>query len=383
MGAIYFDHNATTPLDPRVAAAMYPWLGERFGNASSIHSFGREALEAVEVAREEVAALLRVSPAEIVLTASGTEANNTVLQSCCQPEGQPGHLVVSAVEHPSVTRPVEFLERRGYRVSWVEPDREGRIQAATMTRAVRPETRLVCLVLANNVVGTVQPVAEVASLCRPMGVPVLCDAVQAVGKMGVHCEDLGVDYLTLGAHKFNGPLGAAALWIRRGAPLEPLLRGGAQERQRRAGTQNVAAIVGMGKAAELARVELPGRRRHLRELRDRFESGLSEIPHAVVHGRWAERLPNTTHVAFQGVDNQALLIRLDLAGFAVSAGSACSSGTVEPSRTLLSMGLSEDDALSAIRVSFGAGNDRRQVDQFLDVLMRQVAELRRLSGVAI
>ena len=249
-----------------------------------------------------------------------------------------------------------------------------------MTAAVRADTRLVCLVLANNVVGTVQPVADVASFCRQAGVPVLCDAAQAVGKIDVHLETLGVDYLTLGAHKFYGPLGAAALWIRKGAPLTPLLRGGSQERQRRAGTQNVPAIVGLGKAAELARLELVERCEHLLSLRRRFESGLEGIPDIVIHGKQAERLPNTTHVAFLGIDNQALLIRLDLAGFAVSAGSACSSGTVEASRTLLGMGVSQEEAMSAIRVSVGQSNTSDEVDGFLEVLGEQVADLRRLTA---
>ena len=208
----------------------------------------------------------------------------------------------------------------------------------------------------------------------------LCDAAQAVGRIGVHVEELGVDYLTFGAHKFYGPLGAAALWIRKGAPMTPLLRGGAQERQRRAGTQNVPAIVGLGKASELARLELEERRDHMLTLHHRFEAGLEAISDVVIHGEQAERLPNTTHVAFLGIDNQALLIRLDLAGFAVSAGSACSSGTVEASRTLLGMGVPPEEAMSAIRVSFGQTNTGEEVDRFLEVLAGQIADLRRLAA---
>lgn len=380
MVATYFDHNATTPVDPRVAACMTPWLVEKFGNPSSIHAFGQQAREAVEAAREQVAQLLGVAPPEIVFTSSGTEANYTALQTCCQRESSPGHLVVSAVEHPSVEKPVRALAEAGWEISWVEPDLQGRIDAASMTAAVGADTRAVCLVLANNVVGTIQPVAEVAAFCRQAEVPLLCDAVQAIGKIEVHGRSLGVDYLTLGAHKFYGPLGAAALWIRKGAPLNPLLMGGSQERQRRAGTQNVPAIVGLGKAAELASLELEERRDHLLGLRRRFETGLESISDTVIHGRDAERLPNTTHVAFLGIDNQALLIRLDLAGFAVSAGSACSSGTVEPSSTLLAMGISREESGSAIRVSFGQGNRADEVDAFLEVLAKQVADLRRLSG---
>ena len=361
---------------------MTPWLGEMFGNPSSIHAFGQQAREGVEAARAEVANLLGVAPPEIIFTSSGTEANHTALQSCCQRNSLPGHLVVSAVEHPSVEKPVRALAEAGWEVSWIEPDDQGRIDAASMTAAVQPDTRAVCLVLANNVVGTVQPVAEVASYCRQAGVPLICDAAQAIGKVGVHVRDLGADYLTLGAHKFYGPLGAAALWIRKGTPLIPMLLGGSQERQRRAGTQNVPAIVGLGKAAELARLELGERRDHQLRLRHQFEAGLESISDTVIHGRDAERLPNITHVAFLGVDNQALLIRLDLAGFAVSAGSACSSGTVEASGTLLAMGVSQEEARSAIRVSFGQGNHAAEVDEFLEVLAEQVADLRRLTVTA-
>lgn len=381
MVAAYFDHNATTPVDPRVAREMSVWLGPHHGNPSSIHAFGQRAREAVEGAREEVGRLLNAAPPEIVFTASGTEANNTVLRAIAEPRGFRGHLVVSAVEHPSVEATARGLEAAGMEVSWIRPDSQGCIDAEAMMAAVREDTCLVCLVLANNVVGTLQPVAEVASACRQVGVPVLCDAVQALGKISVHVDELGVDYLTLGAHKFYGPLGAAALWTAKRSEMVPLLLGGSQERRRRAGTENVPAIVGMGKAAEVARLELQDRQRHVEDLRRRFESGLRTIPDVVIHGAKAQRLGNTSHVAFLGVDNQSLLIRLDLAGFAVSAGAACSSGTVEPSGTLLAMDVPREEALSAIRVSFGNSNSVAEVDSFLVVLRQQVEELRRLAVV--
>lgn len=361
---------------------MSAWLGPQCGNPSSIHAFGQRAREAVERAREEVGQLLHAAPPEIVFMASGTEANNTVLRSFAKSSDLRGHLVVSAVEHPSVEIPVKDLEASGFEVSWVRPDPSGRIDADEMVASVRDDTGLVCLVLANNVVGTLQPVAEVAAKCRELEVPVMCDAVQAVGKIPVHIDELGVDYLSLGAHKFYGPLGAAALWVAKGAPLDPLVLGGSQERRRRAGTQNVPAIVGMGKAAELARLELDERREHVSRLRQRFEEGLRQIEDVVVHGSGVGRLANTSHVAFLGVDNQSLLIRLDLAGFAVSAGAACSSGTVEPSSTLLAMGVARDEALSAIRVSSGQSNSLEEVDRLLETLGRQVGELRRLGAVA-
>jgi cysteine desulfurase len=250
------------------------------------------------------------------------------------------------------------------------------VPAEEVVRALRPDTRLVALMLANNELGTLQPVAEVAAACHERGIPVLCDAVQAVGKIPVDAPSLGVDYLVLGAHKFHGPLGAAALWTRQ--ELSPYLVGGSQERRRRAGTENVPAIVGLGAAAAAAREEMAHRTAHLAALRDRFEAALpARVPGAVLHCQASPRLPNTSHVAFEGVEGESLLIRLDLAGFAVSTGSACSSGSVEPSKTLLAAGISREEALSSLRVSFGIGNTLEEVDAFLDALAREVAELRR------
>lgn len=383
MQTVYLDHNATTPLDPRVREAMLPWLGERWGNPSSLHRFGQAARNAVEEAREKVAALLGARPLEVVFTASGTEANNAVLFGiAARPAraGNGGHLVISALEHPSIREAAARLEREGMEVTRVRPAADGMVPAAAVTAALRPDTRLVCLMLANNELGTLQPVAEVAAVCRERGIPVLCDAVQAIGKVPVDAPALGVDYLTLGGHKFHGPLGAAALRAAKGAELPGLLVGGSQERRRRASTENVPAIVGLGEAAALAAAEITARGAHLAALRDRFEEGLLRlIPDAVVHCQGAPRLPNTSHVALPGVEGESLMIRLDLAGFAVSTGSACASGTVEPSRTLLALGLSTEEALSSLRVSFGMPNRPDEVGAFLEVLAREVAELRRLS----
>ena len=380
MSANYFDHNATTPLDPEVRAAMEPWLGELHGNPASLHTFGQAARDAVEVAREKLASLLGATPAELVFTASGTESNNTALVGRCWTADMKGHLVVSEIEHPSVWKPVSALQSAGMEVSWVKPDRHGRIDPGKVLAEVREDTRLVCLMLANNEVGTLQPVAEVGSGCRERGVPVLCDAVQGVGKVPIQVQDLEVDYLSLCAHKFYGPLGAAALWVRSGGECEALLRGGSQERQRRAGTVNVPAVVGLGEAARIVADELEVRSRRMLELRERFESGLERLPDAVVHGRPVERLPNTSHIALPGADSEALLIRLDLAGFAVSSGSACSSGTVEPSRTLLAMGVPKEEASCSLRISFGPRNTVAEVDAFLDVLEHEVTQLRRLAS---
>jgi cysteine desulfurase len=375
MRRTYFDHNATTPLDSRVRVAMLPWLGELHGNPSSVHSFGRQAQEAVEEAREQTALLIDAAPLELVFTASGTEANNTVILSSARRAGFAGHLILSAIEHPSVTAAAALAEELGVDVTRVAPESDGRVDPARLLTAVRDDTFLVCLMLANNELGTLQPVAEVARGCRERGVAVLCDAVQAVGKIPVEVENLEVDYLTLGAHKFYGPLGAAALWVRKGADLTPLLIGGGQERHRRASTVNVSAIVGLGAAAEIARQEMTERQQQLASLRDRFEEGLGDLE-VVVHGDSVPRLPNTSHIALRGVDGEALMIRLDLAGYAVSTGAACSSGTVEPSRTLLALGMTSQEAISSLRVSFGISNTVAEVDDFLEVLAKEVAILR-------
>ena len=379
MRRIYLDHNATTPLDPRVRDEMLAAMAGECGNPSSVHAFGQAARERVEAARDRVAALVGARPLEVVFTASGTEANNAVILSCGRQAGWRGHLVISAFEHPSVLAAAERAEAEGMTVSRVPPDGEGRVAAEAMLAAVGEDTRLVCLMLANNEIGTLQPVAEVAAGCRERGVPVLCDAVQAVGKIDVQVDELGVDYLTLGAHKFYGPLGAAALWVRGGAEFEPLLLGGGQERRRRAGTVNVPAVAGLGRAAELAAVELAERGAHTARLRDRFEAGVRQSGDVVIHGDKAPRLPNTSHLAFTGIDAEALLIRLDLDGFAVSTGSACSAGAVEPSAALMAMGLSRDEALSSLRISFGPTNDDDEVTALLGALGRQLTELRRLA----
>ena len=379
--AVYLDHNATTPLDPRVREAMLPWLGEGWGNPASAHRFGQAAREAVEAARERVAGLLGGASEEIVFTASGTEANNAVLRTVLA-AGPGAHLVVSAFEHPSIGIAADaWAAAAGAGVTRVRPDANGVVAPGAIAAALRPETRLVALMLAQNEVGTLQPVAEAARRCRERGVPLLCDAVQAIGKIPVAVHEIGCDYLTLGAHKFHGPLGAGAHWVRAGAPFEPLLVGGGQERRRRAGTTNVPAVVGLGRAAELAAAELPARARLLRDLRDRFEAGLARVlPDAVVHGAGAPRVPHTSHFAVPGTVNAELMIRLDLAGFAVSTGAACGSGVVEPGPAMVAMGIARAEAVASLRVSFGPGNTEAEVDAFLETLVREVAGLRAAAG---
>ncbi len=376
--AVYLDHNATTPLHPRAREAMLPWLGGgSHGNPSSVHRFGQAAREAVEGAREQVAALLGVRPPEVVFTASGTEANNAVLFHTARKAGGMGHLVISAIEHPSIREAAARLAEEGLEVTRVSPRGDGVVPTEEVVRALRPDTRLVALMLANNELGTLQPVAEVAAACHERGIPVLCDAVQAVGKIPVDAPSLGVDYLVLGAHKFYGPLGAAAVWTRQGAapPISSAAaRSGGGGRGPRTCRRSWAWARPRRRPARRCRAAPPISPPCATASRRRCRRA---CPGAVLHCQASPRLPNTSHVAFEGVEGESLLIRLDLAGFAVSTGSACSSGSVEPSKTLLAAGISREEALASLRVSFGIGNTLEEVDAFLDALAREVAELRR------
>lgn len=375
---VYFDHNATSPLDPRVLEAMLPWLRTRHGNPSSIHREGQAARGAVEDARQQVADLLGAQPPEVVFAGSGSEANNAVMAHIARRSSHDGHLVSTAMEHPSILESLKRLEETGMQATRVPPTPHGAVDPAEIAAAIRPDTRLVSIMLANNEIGTLQPVAEIAAHCREIGVPVLCDAVQAVGKIPVRVEELGVDYLVLAGHKFHGPFGAAALWIRAGIEFSGLIIGGGQERRRRASTENVPALVGLGVACQLAGEELAERHGFLTGLREAFEEGVGRIDGAVLHCVEAERLPHTSHVAFLGTTGEALMIRLDIEGFAVSTGSACASGAIEPSPTLLALGLSHDEALASLRVSFGMTNTIDQVRTFVPVLVTQVEALREL-----
>jgi len=373
---VYFDHNATTPLDPRVRDAMLPWFSSLHGNPSSAHAAGRQARQAVEEARQKVASLLGAAADEIVFTASGSEANNTVIHAVAQQCGFAGHLVTSTLEHPSVRVAAARVEAAGMSVTELRPNASGQVTAEAVHDALREDTRLVCSMLANNELGTIQPIAGITAVCRQRGIPVLCDAVQGISKIPVQVRELGVDYLTLGGHKFHGPSGVAALWVRRGVALEPLVAGAPQEGRRRAGTENVPAIVGLGEAAALANAERESRHAFLSSLHSRFEQGLDNLTDTVVHCADVERLPHTSHVAFLGVSGHQLMQRLDDAGFAVSTGSACHSGQPQPSAALVAMGVPEDEALASLRISFGMTNTVAEVDRFLRELASVLESMR-------
>ena len=381
---LYLDHNATTPVDPRVADAMDDAVRKCFGNASSIHAFGQAAKAALDDARSAVAGLLGARPNDVIFTGGGTEADNLAVRGAAEaalPAGR-RHLVASAIEHEAVLNTLKALTKRGWTTTLLPAGPAGVVDPADLEAAVGDRTALVSVMHANNEIGTVQPVARLAEIAHGRGALFHTDAVQSAGKIPIDVAALGVDLLSISAHKFNGPKGVGALWVRRGMRLVAPTTGGRQERNRRAGTENVPAVVGLGAAAALAGGKLGAEAARLGALRDRLETGLLErVPDAAVNGS-GERVPNTTNVSFPGVEAEALLIALDLEGVAVSTGSACSSGTLEPSHVLRAMGLTPRRAQSSIRFSLGLGNTAADVERVLDVLPPLVARLRALSRSA-
>ncbi|NLT91818.1 MAG: cysteine desulfurase [Actinobacteria bacterium] len=379
MKPVYFDHAATTPVDPRVFEAMTPFFCERFGNPSEPHRLGREARSAVDQARARVAALLGAGENEIVFTAGGTEADNLALFGSLA-RLQPGHLVVSAVEHPAVMEAARALNGRGWDVDYVPVDGDGVVDREAYRAAFRDDTRLVSVMTANNVVGTVQPVAELARIAHQKGALFHTDAVQAVGSLPVDVDELGVDMLSLSGHKLHGPKGVGALYVRRGTRLQPLLHGGGQERRLRSGTENVPGIVGLGVAMTLACEAMPEVRPRLERLRDRLVAGvLARVPEVTLLGHPTDRLPGNAAFAVRYVEGESLLLRLDARGFTVSSGSACAAGSDEPSPVVQALGVRPEDAHGSLRVSLGRENTEEEVDAFLDALPPIVDELRRMS----
>ena len=378
---IYLDHNATTPVHPRVADAMNDAVRGCFGNPSSIHAFGQTAKAALDDARSAVAQLLGARPNDVIFSGSGTEADNLAIRGVAEARLPAGRrrMVASAIEHEAVLNTLKALSKRGWTTTLLPVGSAGVVEPAALEAAITDETALVSVMHANNEIGTLQPVSRLAEIAHRHGALFHTDAVQTAGKLPLDVTALGVDLLSISAHKFNGPKGAGALWIRRGTRLVAPLTGGRQERNRRAGTENVPAIVGLGVAAELAAGKLAAEAARSGALRDRLETALLErIPDTTVNGA-GERVPNTTNISFHGVEAEALLIALDLEGIAVSTGSACSSGTLEPSHVLRAMGLTPRRAQSSIRFSLGLGNTEDDVERVADVLPPLVAKLRALS----
>jgi cysteine desulfurase len=375
---IYLDYNATTPVARQVADAMIKALREAWGNPSSGHAYGLEARRALDEAREQVAGLLACEPGEVVFTAGGTESDNTAIVGVAEALVDRGrHIVVSCVEHPAVEEACRYLETRGWSVTRVAVDGHGRVRADAVADAVGPETTLVSVMHAQNETGVIQPVRDIVDRVRPTGVIVHTDAAQTVGKIVTRVNDLGVDLLTVAAHKLYGPKGVGALYVREGTPLGGFLRGGGHERGRRAGTENVPAIVGLGAACALASRELPQRSVHLRELRDRLEAGLRRhFPDLVVHGKGVERLPNTVSCAIPGVPATELLAATE--GVATAAGSACEAGKPHVSAALSAMGVDDATALSTVRLTVGRPTMTEDVDEAVE---RIAAAATRLRGV--
>lgn len=374
---IYFDHSATTPLDPRVLAAMAPFLGGAFGNPSSLHEEGRIAREAVETAREKVASLIGAEPGEIIFTASGTEADNLALIGAVRARHKPGHVVTSSIEHGAILETCHFLASGGTKITHLPVDADGLVRPAGLLRALQSNVTIVSIMAANNVVGTIQPIEELAHLTKLHGVLFHTDAVQAGGKIPLDVNRLNVDLLSLSAHKLHGPKGVGALYVRKGASLSPIVFGGGQERGLRSATENVAGIVGFGAAAEIARQELAHEAERLKRLREAIVEEVSRrFPDVYFFGHRTQRLPGHVSLAFHGHESEVgrLLAALDQAGVSVSAGSACSAHhSGEPSHVLLAMGNNPDQARGLIRVTLGRFNTQEEIDRFLQILSEVVA----------
>ena len=379
---VYFDYNATTPLASEVIEAVARASRDTFGNASSVHHFGQQAKAALDDARSELAALIHGDPSEIVFTSGGTEADNMAIRGAAEaiePTGR-RHLIASAIEHEAVLNTLKALARRGWRTTLLPVDDSGIVAPDRLREALADDTALVSIMHANNEIGTIQPIAELAQLAHARGALLHTDAVQSLGKIPVDVRALGADLLSLSAHKFNGPKGAGALWIKRGTRLLPTVTGGKHERNRRAGTENVPAIVGLGVAARLAGGKLGAEAARVAALRDRLEEGiLGGVPGTAVNGARGSRVPNTSNISFDRVEAESLLIALDLEGIAVSTGSACSSGTLEPSHVLRAMGLSTHRTQNSLRFSLGMFSTDAEVDRVVEVLPRLVEKLRGLT----
>lgn len=374
---IYFDHAATTPLDPRVLGAMRPYLAEAYGNPSSMYQLARIARQGVDRARDDVAEILGARPAEIIFTGSGSEGDNFAIKGVALAHRSGGHLITSQIEHHAVLNSLAFLERLGYAVTYLPVDQSGLVDPDAVARALRPETILVSIMHANNEIGTIQPIQEISRITRARRIPFHVDAVQSAGYLDINVDRLGVDLLTISAHKFYGPKGVGALYLRRGTVCWPLIHGGGQERGRRAGTENAAGVVGLATALRIATEEQAERNRAIRILRDRLIQGvLEKVPAGRLTGHPARRLPNSASFAIEGVSGESLLLALDQQEIMVSTGSACTSGSMEPSHVLRALGLPENLIQGGLRLSVGHENTVEEVDRFLQVLPACVERLR-------
>ena len=379
--SVYMDHAATTPVRPEVVEAMLPYFSERFGNPSSLYALAREAKEAVEEARGRVAAAIGARPEEVFFTSGGTESDNWAVKGVAAALRKRGdHIITSAIEHHAVLHPCQALEKQGYRVTYLPVDEFGRVDPGAVEDAITDRTILVSVMAANNEIGTIQPIAEIGRIAHDHGILFHTDAVQAIGAYPVDVDAMGADLLALSAHKFGGPKGTGALYIRRGTRIATFMDGGAQERGRRAGTENVPGIVGLGRAIELAVGEMPRSSARIATMRDRMIRGiLDAIPDTRLNGHPTERLPNNVNVAFRYVEGESILLLLDSLGIAASTGSACTSASLEPSHVLLACGLPPEQGHGSLRLTLGPGNTEDDTDYVLSVLPGVIERLRQIS----
>jgi len=378
---VYFDHSATTHVLPEVHEAMTPFFLEKFGNPSSIHSFGREAKTALEEARKKVADLVNADPTEIIFTSGGTESDNLAVKGTAMYKGKmKGHIITTTIEHHAVLEPCEYLKRFGFEVTHIPVSSEGLVDVGQIEQAIRNDTVLVSVMIANNEIGAIQPVKEIGKVTKSKGIPFHTDAVQAIGKLPIDVRSDNIDLLSLSAHKFHGPKGVGALYVKKGTKIEPILQGGGQERGLRSSTVNVAGAVGLGKAAEIAKRDLEPTCQRMMHLRDKMIKTVPElVPNSYVNGHKTLRLVNNAHFRFDFIEGEGLILQLDFKGIAASTGSACSTGSLEPSHVLLALGLTHEQAHGSLRVTLGRENTEEEVDYLLEVLPGVVAKLREIS----
>ncbi len=373
---VYLDHNASTPVHPEVVAAMLPYFSERFGNPSSVHGFGREAREGLETAREQVAHFLRVGKEEVVFTSGGTESDNMAVKGVAMARRQ-GHIITSRIEHHAVLRAVQTLESQGFAATYLDVDGHGQVDPDALRRAIRPDTILITIMHANSEIGTIQPARELGAIAREHNIPFHMDAVQTFGKVPIDLDAFNIDMLSFSGHKIYGPKGVAGLYIRKGTKMVSIQHGGEHERRRRAGTENVAGIVGFGEAVEIRGRDMAEEAQRLTGLRDRLWQGLERrVPEVRLNGHPTQRVPGTCNVCFRHVESESIVLGLDLKGIGVSAGSACTSGNVEPSYVLVAMGVPLDWAMGAVRHSLGRSTTAADIDYVLDSTEPLVAKLR-------
>jgi cysteine desulfurase len=383
MKRIYMDHSATTPVAPEVLAAMLPYFGEKFGNASSLHRSGREAKEALEDSREKVAALLGARAEEIIFTSGGTESDNLALKGIARKNRKLGkHIITTQIEHPAILETCRALEKEGFEVTYLPVTGEGLVELSTLEASIRPDTILISVMHANNEVGTIQPLEEIGRLAAERDIYLHSDAVQSVGKIPVNVDDLGVDLLSLSAHKLYGPKGVGALYIRKGTKLESIIQGGGHERRLRSGTENISGIVGLARAAELAERDMPREAERLAGLRDRLaELVLGKVKDAWINGTMKKRLPGNLNFGFKYVEGESLLLFLDSKGICVSTGSACSSHKLEPSHVLISLGLKPEECHGSLRITLGMSNTLDEVEYVAESIVEAVERFRGISAL--